>query len=124
MIYFGTVLIGVFVAEVFCRFPFLSILRSVLRTAKKAALVIASPKISDHWKEKVILKYASQLASQTFRIAIIFIFLFVIIGGIILGFEFIFSVNLFEWVVSNIGLIVTTAVSLFYVILRKQVVAG
>jgi hypothetical protein len=53
----GTVL----AAELFLRLPIVATARRLLGTARKAQRTIRSPRVSDHWKEKVLLAYAGRL---------------------------------------------------------------
>jgi hypothetical protein len=53
----GTVL----AVELFLRLPIVATARRLLGTARKAQRTIRSPRVSDHWKEKVLLAYAGRL---------------------------------------------------------------
>jgi hypothetical protein len=52
----GTVL----AVELFLRLPIVATARRLLGTARKAQRTIRSTRVSDHWKEKVLLAYAGR----------------------------------------------------------------
>lgn len=49
------------VVELFLRLPFLGQIETVNRGAMRALSVVRSPRISDHWKEKVLPSYAGEI---------------------------------------------------------------
>lgn len=49
---------GILVSEAFFRLPLFPVVRRVTATAQKSGKVLASKRISDHWKEKVLPSYA------------------------------------------------------------------
>ncbi|MCP4667337.1 MAG: hypothetical protein GY849_13330 [Deltaproteobacteria bacterium] len=67
----ATVVPGVIgVIELFLRIPFMENVHTLKITAVKALKVIASPNISDYWKEKSVLCYAGIIMRSNLRIAL------------------------------------------------------
>ncbi|NOR19928.1 MAG: hypothetical protein GQ538_07545, partial [Xanthomonadales bacterium] len=57
----AVVLSCVTVVELFIRLPFMNRIEAVNSGALKALGIVRSPRISDHWKEKVLPHYAGQI---------------------------------------------------------------
>ena len=76
MTHFLLLLVCILSVEVFIRFNFSSILNSILKVTKKIIHVIPQNKISDHWKEKVIPKYASLIMNYSLKILFILLIIF------------------------------------------------
>lgn len=56
------VILASFIAvEVFVRLPVIAQVRRLLGMTRKAGHVIAAPAVSDHWKERVMLRYAREI---------------------------------------------------------------
>jgi len=51
--------------ELLTRLGLFSVFQKILAVADKARKTIRSQRISDHWKQKVLLAYAKQLAGKT-----------------------------------------------------------
>lgn len=49
--------------------PFLARIKTLLLISRRALKIILSPSISDHWKEKAVLRYAGRLAASTLALA-------------------------------------------------------
>lgn len=64
---------AVVVMELFLRLPFFDCAKTMLSYARKATATVTSAKISDHWKEKVLLRYACLLAGLTAKLAAMFL---------------------------------------------------
>ncbi|WP_146119296.1 hypothetical protein [Blastopirellula marina] len=68
--------------EIAVRMPLRSILTNNLQTAEKAVGVIGSRRISEHWKEVVLLRYARNLFVGTARLAVVLLLIAVpVIAG-------------------------------------------
>jgi hypothetical protein len=105
--------------ELFFRLPFIDSARRVIAVSRKSASVVASSKISDHWKEKVVPVYAGKLFVGSLQL----------FGWMILAFmPFIAGVPLVDTLgmevnallVSWPGLLVTTLVAVIYASLRNK----
>jgi hypothetical protein len=75
MVYLAVALITIVAVELFLRLPLARQARELTATLHKVTRVITSSAISDHWKEKVLLRYSGSIAMTTLKIG-------AIIGGI------------------------------------------
>ena len=66
----------VFSVEIFLRLNFLSILDSIYVISNKALHLVTKKNISDHWKEKVLPKYALEIIKLSFQILLIIFCIF------------------------------------------------
>jgi len=100
--------------EIFIQSSFQLILHSLKKTSGKVFKVLQSNNISDHWKEKVILKYSLILFKRSLKA--LFVLLFIV---------FIFlSVSYFDYTfiyfsISLIGIIESILVCFIYVKIRN-----
>lgn len=62
MIWILVVIAAVLVSEALLRLPLIPVIREVVRTAQKSGRVLRSKRISDHWKEKALLRYSWVIA--------------------------------------------------------------
>lgn len=58
MTWLFVLLAGVLASEALLRLPLLPVIRRVTATARKSGRVLASKRISDHWKERVLPRYS------------------------------------------------------------------
>lgn len=58
MVWLFVPLAAVLASEAFLRLPLLPVIRRVTGTARKSGRVLASRRISDHWKERVLPRYS------------------------------------------------------------------
>ena len=63
-------LLPLLAVEYFFRLPFVSRARTLIKVANKSSRVVISKKISDHWKEVVLLRYSRDLATHTIIVAL------------------------------------------------------
>jgi hypothetical protein len=54
--------------EAFLRLPVMETVHGLLGTMNKVQRTIRSPRISDHWKERILLAYAARLFSASLRV--------------------------------------------------------
>lgn len=73
MIYCATILATIVFIEGLLRSPFLDWAHKLGALARKAGRVVASRKISDHWKEQVVGIYAIKIFVLTFKVGVLFI---------------------------------------------------
>lgn len=73
MIYCATILATIVFIEGLLRSPFLDWTRRLGTLAGKAGRVVASRRISDHWKEKVVGLYAIKIFVLTVKAGLLFI---------------------------------------------------
>ena len=82
MIWVGVVLVTVVAVFAFLQPPFRQVSTDLLRTTRKSLHIISSRRISDHWKARVLPRYAGQM----FKSSLILLFcLLVLIFPVIAG---------------------------------------
>lgn len=112
-----SVLVAIVFVELIVRTGFLRTAAGLLVISNKASHVLRSKRISDHWKEKVILRYSRDMMSTSLRLALVL----AVAGGVIwaIGFcsERYAQINLFDFLVTWQGLVFTTVAAMIYVAL-------
>lgn len=88
--------------------------RVILDSSKKAKNCILSKKISDHWKEIVVIKYAIEIMKSSLKIFLILILIFSTFY--ILSFS---EIGFLAYMMSIIGIIEAIIISSIYIKLRK-----
>ena len=116
-----TALAGIGFVEIILRMPVISAVVRVRDIYASAFRVITSKVISDHWKEKALPKYAFILFGLTFRLAGYFV-LAALPVIIVLILSRIFDLGTLEFLLSAIGIIYISVVSIVYVLARRLVV--
>lgn len=84
MSYICALILTVLTVECFIFLPFRKCGKSLLGTAKKSARTVLSNRISDHWKEKILLHYAIALLKETLMLFLLFICMISLVFGITL----------------------------------------
>lgn len=126
MTYLVLVVVAVAAVELFMRLPVGPPLQALQRLSRKIPGVLGSRHISDHWKEKVLQRYARDLALNSIRI---FAWLLVAMVLIVL---FISALDMLlappeptlEYLAGAEGIILVTLLSLVYFWLRRRFVSG
>jgi hypothetical protein len=108
--------------EYILHIPLLSKIESLSTNARKSIAVIGSSKISDHWKEVVLLRYARDMLAYALLVAfmltgLIFLVLLPMIAADLLLQP---TPSMLEVLSSLEGIAVVTIVSVVYAILRRQ----
>ncbi|EAU54505.1 hypothetical protein [Mariprofundus ferrooxydans] len=121
MAFIFTALLTLLAMEYFLRLPFLPRIRAVIRISNRVAHVLPSAVISDHWKEKVLLRYAGALMYNSMILLLMLVGCLLMIGG-------------FAWLADRIagvepttisvisslpGMILMVAISIPYICFRK-----
>jgi len=114
-------LLALLASEYFFRLPFIPHAKAVLSIQHKAFAVIRSAKISDHWKEIVLLCYAKKLAMHTFIIALMLLggFSLVVLPALFVDFLWVLKPSVLESFSTWLGLICMAISSSCYILLRK-----
>jgi len=89
-----------------------------INTIQKISKTILSRNISDHWKEKVLLRYSQILLFQSFRICAVLallVFVYYVLASV--------DKRLAMYLVSIAGILETTAIVLIYTQLRRPAYA-
>lgn len=116
-------LIALLSVEYFLRLPFVLRCRALTVIANKSVRSILSKRISDHWKEVVLFRYARELATHSLIIALILIawIPLVILPALFLDWIFVPSPSTIETFSNVSGLVSMTIVSITYITLRKRI---
>ena len=122
----GLVLASLFAicgVEYVLRVPLLSRTRSLIKVVNKSMAVIGSTKVSDHWKEIVLLRYARDLVGHTLFVASLLLGLFLLVFSPSLLMDHLFqsTPSVIGSFTSTKGLITITAVSGIYVVVRRRI---
>ena len=88
---------------------------------RKVAYVIGNKRISDHWKEKVIPRYAVRIFGLT---SILLLHCVVVFSPIVIisGVASFYYVGMYNFIISWIGILYVTTVITVYAVLRKNYV--
>jgi len=115
-------LLALLAVEYFFRLPFVSRSRALIGIANKSARVVISKKISDHWKEIVLLRYATELATHTVVLALMLFGCVPLVGlpALFLDWLFVPVPSTIESFSSLLGLSSMTIVSILYITIRKH----
>ena len=116
-----TAILCVLLIEILIRVPLKNLLVEMFKVSGKSLRILRSDKISDHWKEKVMLMYASLLISYTLKLSGIFL----VIGGfasILVYMSEYFDVAMEQFVLSWMGVVYSLLVAMAYLKLRKAFV--
>ena len=115
MLHILILLVCILSIEIFIRLNFLYFLDSLLKVTIKVTHVIPTGNISDHWKEKVIPKYALIIMMRSIQmllILLLIIFLFFIVDYI--------KNDFIKFSLSLVGIIDSICFAFGYVYLRKS----
>jgi hypothetical protein len=115
-------LLAIVAVEYFLRIPFAARGRALVATARKSARVVQSRRISDHWKEVVLLAYAGRTARHALVLAAMLFgcIALVVFPAILLDWLFAPDPPTIDAFSSPVGLAAITLVSLLYIALRKR----
>ena len=116
MNYFILVVIISVAVEIIIFSNYIDMVKSLLKLTKKSGNIITSRNISDHWKEKVIPKYASHMMKLSFLMLLILL----LIVFLLFTTSFIQS-NFLEFVFSIKGIISSILLSFSYLYLRNSI---
>ena len=111
--YLYLVIACVLCIELFLRLKFISYVNSILKNTNKVFHIIISSNISDHWKEKMVPKYAFILLKNSLLIlGILFLIILVFSAFIVLSSKFL------TLILSVTGVATSIVISLTYLKLR------
>jgi hypothetical protein len=118
-------LLAFFAVECFFRLPFGKESESLLAVSKKSVRVLGSKRISDHWKERVLARYAREILKSSFYLALLFTGMLACLGvsGFLLEMWFDPQPTMIETLASPIGWFWMTVVASAYLYLRNRFTA-
>lgn len=119
-----TVLLSLIAVEYFIRMPFLFHVKSLINIVQKSSHMVVSKRISDHWKEIVLLRYSRDLLIHAMIIFLIMVgcFLLVVLSALFVDWFFNYSASIIEYISSSPGIIVMTISAILYVFIRQKLV--
>lgn len=112
--------LGVLVVALAVRLPFVSSARRLAGTAGKAVRLMANPRVSDHWKERAILRYAGTVFASTALLAL----LLAAVAGLALGAAYAVEQGLpgfVAFLAGPLGLLTTLAAASLFLWVRGRV---
>ncbi len=114
MNHFILFIICVVLIEIVIRLNLFKLIYSFLQVLRKVMIIIPNSKISDHWKEKVVLAYAIKIMEFTLKIFFITIlFLLIIFLTVKLNSGF------YDFIFSFLAFIESIVFGIIYFYLRK-----
>jgi hypothetical protein len=126
VIYLSAAFTCVILVELFIAVPMMAAIQVLLHNSNRASKVIASPKISDHWKEKVLVRYARNIMVSSFKIAFWLFLVLALGGGASLLLDMLLKPEMptLNWLATMQGIIVATVFSILYFWLRSRLIKG
>ena len=107
--------------EFVLRVPLPAILADISSVGRKAMHTLGAKSVSDHWKEKVMLAYASKLFLSTMKLAGYFVAFAIIATLIIFAFDYL-GASVGDFIVSWPGILFSFVIATIYIMIRKRFV--
>ena len=119
--YIAAILVCIAAVETFMLLPLGKELHKLGALTNKILAVLTSKQISDHWKEKVLLRYSGQMALSTLTLAGIFFIAGAIIFLVSLVTDLVISpqISTISFLISLPGIITATLASTAYYLVRR-----
>jgi hypothetical protein len=126
MTYLALCLLCILTVELFLFFPILKPIVSLAEVSQKSLRVLSSKRISDHWKEKALKYYASDMARYSLASAfwLVLLFFLVAVSAYLLDMLMGKSTSVIEYAMSLEGMFLATLIALIYVYIRKRIVSA
>lgn len=117
-------LLSVLAVEFLLRMPLIAYTSNLIELYKKSLRVVLSRRISDHWKEKVLLKYSVRILKQVIYLALLFIafFIIIVLPAYIIDYFISVSPSAMESLTSMTGIVSMSLASIIYLVLRQKFV--
>jgi hypothetical protein len=115
-------LLAALAVEYFLRVPLVPAARALAALAHKSIRVVSSKRISDHWKEKVLLRYSREMAGRTALVALMVAGCAPVIAvpALVLDWVFAPAPPIVRSLTSVAGVAGMTAVACVYAVIRKR----
>ncbi len=126
MTYLALCLLCILTVELFLLFPILKPIIGLAEVSQKSLRVLSSTRISDHWKERALKYYASDMArySLTSAFWLVLLFFLVAVSAYLLDMLMGKSTSVIEYAMSLEGMFLATLIALIYVYIRKRIVSA
>ena len=119
--YIAAIIVCIAAVETFMLLPLGKAIHKLAALTNKILSVLKSKRISDHWKEKVLLRYSGQMALHTLTLAGIFFIAGAIIYLAAQVIDLVISpqVSTISFLISLPGLVTATLASIAYYLARR-----
>lgn len=118
-------LVGILFVELLIQTGFVGTAYALLATSRKSTRVMTSRRISDHWKEKALLRYSRTMMVSTLRLALVLAVAGLGVWGIAFAAERLAGIDLFGFLATWQGLALSTAVAMAYAaVFRRGAIGG
>ena len=111
------------VGEIFLLLPFKNIFAKLTLFSKKALQTISREKVSDHWKQRVLLILAGRLFTSS--VSLFLLLVATLLPMAVMGFlGTAMNVDLFGFLKTFFGIAVSTVCAFAYIFIRKVIYRG
>ncbi len=119
-------LLSLLAVEYFFHFPIVREGRRLLSVINKSIWILRSKHISDHWKERVLIRYALDILKSTLHFALLFVGFLLILGagGLFIDRMFAPEPTTIETLTSPIGWVWMTTFASAYIYSKNRVIAA
>lgn len=126
MIYLSAAITCVILVELFIAVPMMAAIQVLLHNSNRASKVISSAHISDHWKEKVLIRYARNIMLSSLKIAFWLLLVLALGGGASMLLDMLIQPEMatLAWLATLQGIIGATVFSILYFWLRSKLTKG
>jgi len=114
----GIALLSALAVECILRLPFIPLVKAVIGANRKALRVIGSKRISDHWKEKVMLAYSGETLKASLKLAGLIFLVVAVLAVLATGIDRITGTFL-AFIVSPLGLVASLVIAGIYAKARR-----
>ena len=121
MTWIFTVILCACVVETAIKLPLIYVVSEIASIAHRALRTLASKKISDHWKEVAMLKYALILFKSTMILSVLLVIIAFVVTAIIYASDY-YGIGLGEFLYSWVGLTFSTISATLYYYVRNKIV--
>ena len=115
---FSIILATILCCEIFFKISLIKNFKELIKLQKNSISIIKSDKISDHWKEKIVVEYAKKIAISAVKVPILLIIIFLPLILWLTIFKNL-SLETTSWFLTSMELFLITISSIFYFIIRK-----
>ena len=119
MVYLLSALAAIAASETVLRLSLRNTANATLTAARKSLAVIRSPRISEHWKERVLLRYSQELLLGSLKIALS-VAVVVAIVCFFSSLGYLLERDVFGFLMTWSGFGLVSLVSIGYVLLRRR----
>lgn len=116
-----TSILCIILVEFVVRIPLPAVVSDINVVVRKALRTLSAPSVSDHWKEKVMLSYASTLFLSTLKLAGLLIAIGAVAALLIFVFDYL-GTDVSDFLISWIGILFTVVMASVYFTVRKKLV--